>query len=96
MTHRRGNARPAPNPPTLYGKEAPSTDIQVSVVTTGHLGRIRLSGEYERMGAFEDAMMKAGALPAFQTLWRKEDVWHRDGTHPWHGSTEHDEIWCYS
>ena len=76
-----------------YWKEATGIDVRVSVVTTGHLGRICLSGEYESMGAFEDAMVKARAFPAFKTLWANENAWQRDGTHPWHHSTAHDEYW---
>ena len=76
-----------------YWKEATGIDVRVSVVTTGHLGRICLSGEYESMGAFEDAMVKARAFPAFMTLWAKEDAWERDGTHSFVPNTSHDEFW---
>ena len=70
--------------------------IRVSVVTTGTLGRICLSADFQSMGAREAAGAKVNAHPATQALGAKETQEHRDGTHPFVPNTHHDEIWRYS
>ena len=72
-----------------------STGIQgrVSVVTTGTLGRLCLSADYESMGAQEAARAKAEAHPDWKALGAKHGQEHRDGTSMYVPNTRHDEIW---
>jgi hypothetical protein len=77
-------------------KKATGIDIRVSVVTTGTLGRICLSADWESMGAREAAGAKVNAHPATQALGAKETQEARDGTSPFVPNTHHDEIWRYS
>ena len=66
-------------------KEATGIDIRVSVVTTGTLGRLCHSSDYESMGAREAAEAKA--------LLAKQNQEYRDGTNPFVPNTAHDEYW---
>ncbi len=74
-------------------KEAAGVTVRVSVVTTGTLGRLCYSVDFESMGADEAAEAKAEAHPdwiAHSAPHRQED---RDGTSPFVPNTVHDEFW---
>ncbi len=77
-------------------KEAASVDIRVSVVTTGTLGRLCFSENYESMGAFEAAIAKGFGSPKGLALMAMVSQEWRDGTNPIVPNTFHDEIWRYS
>ena len=72
-----------------------ATGIQghVSVVTTGTLGRLCLSADYESMGAREAAGAKANAHPDWIALGAKQNQEFRDGTAPIVPNTQHEEYW---
>jgi len=74
-------------------KEAAGIDIRVSVVTTGTLGRLCYSVDWESMGAREASDAKWQASPATQALGAKHSQEDRDGTNPIVPNTGHDEIW---
>ena len=74
-------------------KQATGIDLRVSVVTTGTLGRLCFSADYESMGAHEAAFAKWLAHPATQALGAKGDQEGRDGTHSFVRGTTHDEFW---
>ena len=74
-------------------KEAVGIDVRVSVVTTGTLGRLCFSEDYESMGAFEAAIAKGFGSPKGLALMAKHDQEHRDGTAVWVPGTTHDEFW---
>ena len=74
-------------------KEAASVDVRVSVVTTGTLGRLCRSSDYESMGAWEAAEAKGFGSPKGKALWAKANQEWRDGTSPFVPNTMHDEIW---
>ena len=74
-------------------KKAAGIDIRVSVVTTGTLGRLCASADYESMGAHEEANAKVNAHPDRIALWAKAQQELRDGTNPFVPGTAHDEIW---
>ena len=74
-------------------KEAAGIDIRVSVVTTGTLGRLCWSSDYESMGAREAAEAKAYGSPKGKALWAKMQQEVRDGTNPFVPKTAHEEFW---
>ena len=74
-------------------KEAAGVDLRVSVVTTGTLGRLCWSSDYESMGAWEAAAVKAYGSPKGKALMAKASQEARDGTSPFVPNTMHDEIW---
>ena len=74
-------------------KKASGIDIRVSVVTTGTLGRICLSADFQSMGAREAAGAKVNAHPDAIALIAKETQEHRGGTSMYVPNTRHDEIW---
>ena len=74
-------------------KEAASVDVRVSVVTTGTLGRLCFSEDYESMGAHEVASAKANGSPKGKALWAKVHQEYRDGTSPFVSNTPHEEFW---
>jgi hypothetical protein len=74
-------------------KAAHGVDVRVSVVTTGTLGRLCFSADYESMGAREAAGAKAEAHPDWIALFAKAQQEWRDGTNPFVSGTTHDEIW---
>ena len=74
-------------------KEAAGIDIRVSVVTTGTLGRLCWSSDYESMGAREAAEAKAYGSPKGKALWEKTMQEYRDCTNRFVHGTAHDEIW---
>ena len=77
-------------------KAAHGVDVRVSVVTTGTLGRLCWSADYESMGAREAAVAKAEAHPDRIALDAKGTKETRDGTNPFVPNTWHDEFWRYS
>ena len=76
--------------------EASGVTMRVSVVTTGTLGRLCRSSDYESMGAWEAAVAKTEAHPDWIALRAKASQEARDGTSPFVPKTMHDEIWRYS
>ena len=77
-------------------KEAAGVTLRVSVVTTGTLGRLCWSADYESMGASEVIGAKATAHPDWIALSAKQNQEERDGTAPYVPNTWHDEYWRYS
>ena len=75
-----------------------ATGIQgrVSVVTTGTLGRLCVSADFESEVAREAADAKAGAHPDWIALGAKSEQEDRDGTSAFVPNTAHDEFWRYS
>ena len=67
--------------------------IRVSVVTTGTLGRLCLSADFESMGARDAAFAKADAHPDWIALGSRATQEHRDGTAPIVSNTAHNEFW---
>ena len=80
---------------TLW-KEATGTDVQVSVVTTGSLGRLCFSVDYESMGALEHDQATGLSSPKASALNAKQEQEDRDRTAPFVPNTVHDEIWRYA
>jgi hypothetical protein len=74
-------------------KDSTGIDIRVSVVTTGTLGRICLSVNFESMGAREAADAKWQASPATQALGAKQEQEVRAGTCAQLTETFYDEHW---
>ena len=74
-------------------KEAAGIQGHVSVVTTGTLGRLCVSADFESMGAQEAADAKAEAHPDWKALGAKQDQEVRDGTGVFVPNTGHDEYW---
>ena len=74
-------------------KEAAGVDVRVSVVTTGTLGRLCTSEDYESMGAFEAAIAKGFGSPKGLALMAKVNQEVRDGTNRFVPNTHHDEFW---
>ena len=77
-------------------KEAASVDVRVSVVTTGTLGRMCFSEDYESMGAVEALWAKGFGSPKSKARNAKRDQEQRDGTASFVPNTVHDEFWRYS
>ncbi len=77
-------------------KEAAGVTLGVSVVTTGTLGRLCMSADFESMGAHEAAGAKANGSPKGKALGAKSGQEERDGTSPFVPGTWHDEVWRYS
>ena len=73
--------------------KATGVDVRVSVVTTGTLGRICFSADFESMGAHEVIGAKAGAHPDWIALEAKSRQEERDGTSMYVPGTWHDEYW---
>ena len=74
-------------------KEAASVDVRVSVVTTGTLGRMCFSEDYESMGAVEALWAKGFGSPKALALSAKQGQELRDGTSMFVPGTWHDEFW---
>jgi hypothetical protein len=74
-------------------KDSCGVTLGISVVTTGTLGRMCFSSDYESMGAKEALWAKWLAHPATQALGAKDDQEVRDGTSSFVPNTLHDEIW---
>jgi len=73
--------------------QATGIDIRVSVVTTGTLGRICLSADFESMSAADLADAKANAHPDWKALGVKQSQEAQHGTQPFVPNTAHDEYW---
>ena len=74
-------------------KEAAGVDLRVSVVTTGTLGRLCFSADYESMGACEATDAKGFGSPKGLALMVKHGQEDRDGTSAFVPNTDHDEYW---
>ena len=74
-------------------KEASGVTMRVSVVTTGTLGRLCRSSDYESMGAWEAAQAKVSGSPKAKALEAKVMQEYREGTNPFVPNTGHDEFW---
>ena len=74
-------------------KEAAGVTIRVSVVTTGTLGRLCFSTDYESMSASEALRAKGFGSPKALALGAKHSQEDRDGTSPFVPGTWHDEYW---
>jgi hypothetical protein len=74
-------------------KKATGVDVRVSVVTTGTLGRICLSADFESMSAMEVIGAKANAHPDWIALGAKQNQEVRAGTCAQLTETFYDEIW---
>ena len=74
-------------------KEAPGVTGRAAGVTTGTLGRLCLSSDYEDMGAREEVSKKGFGSPKGQALMAKTQAEYRDGTSSWVPNTLHDEFW---
>ena len=74
-------------------KETADITFRVSVVTTGTLGRICMSADFQSMGAFEEAAAKAHASPKAEVLGARQEQEERDGTSPRVANTTVDEFW---
>ena len=73
--------------------KATGLDVRVSVVTTGTLGRMCFSADFESMGAWEAAEAKGFGSPKGTALGAKQNQELRDGTFPFVPNTAHDEFW---
>ena len=74
-------------------KDSCGVTLGISVVTTGTLGRLCISGDFESMGAREAAEAKGCGSPKGQALGAKQGQEERDGTSPWVPNTVHNEFW---
>ena len=74
-------------------KAATGVEYRVSVVTTGTLGRMCFSADWESMGAREASDAKWLAHPDRIALDAKESQESRDGIAPYVPNTAHDEFW---
>ena len=74
-------------------KQANGVDMRVSVVTTGTLGRLCLSGHYDSMSAWEAAETRMWADPKGVEVTRRFRLHQGDGTSPFVPGTMHDEFW---
>ena len=77
---------------TLW-KEVTGHTFRVSVVTTGTLGRLCYSADYESMVAMEVIVAKVNAHPDWIAHQAKINQTVRDGTTPYVPNTAHDEYW---
>ena len=90
---RQGEAIARAHEYVSIAKAAHGVDVRVSVVTTGTLGRLCYSADWESMGAREAAVAKAEAHPDWIALFAKAQQEYRDGTSPFVPDTAHDEFW---
>ena len=74
-------------------KEVTGVTVRLSVVTTGTLGRMCFSSDYESMGAWEAAQAKVSGSPKGKALMAKAMQERRDGMNRFVAGTMHDEIW---
>ena len=77
-------------------KKATGIQGHVSVVTTGTLGRLCVSADFESMGAREAIDAKGFGSPKGTALGAKQNQEWRDGTSPFVPGTQHEEVWRYS
>ena len=76
----------------LIWKDA-GVDLRCSEVTTGTLGRMCGSADFENMAAFEAARAKIMASPKAQAFSKKFQQSERDGTSAFISNTEHEKFW---
>ena len=76
----------------LY-KEVTGATVRLSVVTTGTLGRLCFSADFESMAAREAAEAKSDADPRMIARMKENNQMSRDGTHPMVPGTWHNEFW---
>jgi len=69
------------------------TGMAPGVVTTGTLGWLCFSSDFESMGAREAAEAKVSGSPKSKARNAKRDQEQRDGTASFVLGTAHDEIW---
>ena len=69
------------------------TGMAPGVVTTGTLGWLCFSSDFESMGAREAAEAKVSGSPKSKARNAKRDQEQRDGTASFVPGTAHDEIW---
>ena len=74
-------------------KDSTGIHIRVSVVTTGTLGKLCLSVDFESMGARQASDAKWQASPATQALGARQGQEVRAGTCAQLTETFYDEIW---
>ena len=74
-------------------KEVTGVTVRVSVVTTGTLGRLCYSADYENMAARDAAGAKVDADPRMIAHMKESHQMYRDGTHLFVPNTNHDEYW---
>ena len=67
--------------------------MPVRVVTTGTLGVMCMSADFESMGAREVAFAKFWANPEATALGAQYEQELRDGTSPWVPGAAHEEFW---
>ena len=67
--------------------------VRLTVVTTGSLGRICHSADYDSMSAWEAAETRMWADPKGVELSRRFRLHQGDGTSPFVPGTMHDEFW---
>ena len=83
-----------------FGREYTSTyqqvtgvHVRLTVVTTGSLGTICHSADYDSMSAWEALRAKGFGSPKALALGAKHSQEDRDGTSPFVPNTMHDEYW---
>ena len=69
------------------------TGMAPGVVTTGTLGWLCISSDFESMGAREAAEAKVSGSPKSKARNAKRDQEQRDGTNPFVNNTAHVEFW---
>ena len=76
-----------------FHKQVTGIGMRATVVTTGTLGRLCLSADYESMGAMEATKAKFWESPDFKGMAKQYDQELRDGNSPWVPGAEYEEIW---
>ncbi len=74
-------------------KQVTGIEMRVTVVTTGTLGRLCFSADFESMGAREAIDAKGFGSAKGTALGAKQNQEFRDGTSPIVPNTYHDEFW---
>ena len=76
-----------------FHKQVTGIGMRVTVVTTGTLGRLCLSSDFETMGAMEATNAKFWESPDFKGMAKQYGQELRDGNSPWVPGAEYEEIW---
>ena len=76
-----------------FHKQVTGIGMRVTVVTTGTLGRLCLSSDFETMGAMEATNAKFWETPGFKGMAKQYEQELRDGNSPWVPGAEYEEIW---
>ena len=77
-------------------KDSCGVTLGISVVTTGTLGMLCFSADFESMGAREAIDAKGFGSSKGTALGAKQNQEWRDGTSPFVPGTQHEEVWRYS